>query len=128
MDTEHSPHPLCTLRSLTHFYNEAGGTRYEKAQGALHGVGLSVVGGALTTFCAAIPLLFTQIIFFNEMGFFILFTALFGLLFSFTLLMPLLMVVGPEGETGDVVALVRRMRGQRAAPTSKSAAGGKAQV
>jgi len=25
------------------------------------------VGGALTTFCAAIPLLFTQIIFFKEM-------------------------------------------------------------
>ena len=32
---------------LTHFYNEAGGTRYEKAQGALHGVGLSVVGQGL---------------------------------------------------------------------------------
>ena len=27
---------------LTHFYNEAGGTRYEKAQLALHGVGISV--------------------------------------------------------------------------------------
>ena len=28
---------------------------------------LTQVGGALTTFCAAIPLLFTQIIFFKEM-------------------------------------------------------------
>lgn len=108
---------------LTHFYNEAGGTRYEKSQGALHGVGLSVVGGALTTFCAAIPLLFTQIIFFKEMGFFILFTALFGLLFSFLLLMPLLMVLGPEGETGDVMALVRRIKGQKGALTSTTTVG-----
>ena len=27
---------------FTHFYNEAQGNRYEKAQGALHGVGVSV--------------------------------------------------------------------------------------
>ena len=42
---------------FTHFYNEAPGNRYEKAQGALHGVGISVVGGAVTTAGAAIPLM-----------------------------------------------------------------------
>ena len=43
---------------VTHFYNEAHGNRYEKAQGALHGVGISVVGGAVTTAGAALPLIF----------------------------------------------------------------------
>ena len=43
---------------FTHFYNEAHGSRFEKAQGALHGVGVSVVGGAVTTAGAALPLIF----------------------------------------------------------------------
>ena len=43
---------------FTHFYNEATGNRFEKAQGALHGVGISVVGGAVTTAGAALPLIF----------------------------------------------------------------------
>ena len=43
---------------FTHFYNEAHGNRFEKAQGALHGVGVSVVGGAVTTAGAALPLIF----------------------------------------------------------------------
>ena len=43
---------------FTHFYNEADGNRFEKAQGALHGVGVSVVGGAVTTAGAALPLIF----------------------------------------------------------------------
>ena len=38
------------------FYNEMGGTRYEKAQGALHGVGVSVIGGAVTTGGTALSL------------------------------------------------------------------------
>ena len=42
---------------FTHFYNEAPGNRFEKAQGALHGVGVSVIGGAVTTAAAAIPLM-----------------------------------------------------------------------
>ena len=43
---------------------------------------------------------------------FIFFVALFGLIFSFFLLVPLLMVCGPEGETGDVVAIYRKFRGR----------------
>ena len=44
---------------LVHFYNEMGGNQFEKVQGALHGVGVSVIGGAVTTAGAALPLLFT---------------------------------------------------------------------
>ena len=53
---------------LVHFYNEMGGSRYEKVQGALHGVGVSVIGGAATTAGAAFPLFFTvHFTFFKEM-------------------------------------------------------------
>ena len=116
-----------------------------------------VVGGAVTTGGAAVPLLFTQIVrprprdlepqplsrphragavrsvgricksrawqvFFREMGVFILFTAFFGILFSFFLLMPLFMICGPVGEMGDVTVLIRRLQGG-AAPAPKKAAG-----
>ena len=43
---------------IVHFYNEASGNRYEKSQDALHGVGISIIGGAITTGGAALPLLF----------------------------------------------------------------------
>ena len=61
---------------------------------------------------AALPLLFTQnLVMFKEMGYFILFTALWGVFFSFAQLVPILMVCGPVGETGDIRALIRRIRG-----------------
>lgn len=70
---------------------------------ALHGVGLSVWGGALTTGGAAVPLCFAKhFLFFEEAGFFILLVAVFALFFSFCMLMPLLMICGPEGTTGDL--------------------------
>ena len=46
---------------------------------------------------------------------FIFCVALFGLIFSLFLLIPLLMVFGPEGETGDVVAIFRKLRGHKPA-------------
>lgn len=88
---------------LAHFYNEQPGKRKEKSQMALHGVGLSVWGGALTTGGAAVPLCFAKhFLFFEEAGFFILLVAVFGFFFSICMLMPLLMVCGPEGTTGDL--------------------------
>jgi hypothetical protein len=77
--------------------------RYEKTQSALHGVGISVVGGAITTGGAAIPLMVAQnFVFFKLAGVFIFSIAGFGLLFTFFQLVPLLMAFGPTGETGDL--------------------------
>lgn len=88
---------------LAHFYNDGVGTRYQKTQAALHGVGLSVCGGALTTAGAAIPLCFSlHFLFFEMAGAFILSVAIFGLFFSFCMLVPLLMIVGPTGAQGDL--------------------------
>ena len=49
---------------LSHFYNHATGTRYEKAQSAMHGVGVSVIGSAITTIGAGVPLFFCVVMFF----------------------------------------------------------------
>lgn len=107
---------------LTHFYNEAAGDRYEKAQAALHGVGVSVVGGAITTAGAAFPLCFSpNYQFFYQAGVFILCVAFYGIIFSFTLLMPLFMVCGPTGETGDISAMLRRLKGGAPDPKAKHA-------
>merc|ERR1719198_391236 len=93
---------------VVHFYNEAAGSRYEKAADALHGVGISVVGGACTTAGAAIPLLFAKnFVFFQMAGCFIFFTAVWGLFFTFFMLTPILMVIGPQGEMGDIRAILR---------------------
>ena len=92
---------------LAHFYNEAPGTRYEKAQAALHGVGISVIGGAITTVVAATPLLACVFSFFKAEGIFIFTTSLSAILFSFILLIPLFMTIGPQGEQGDLQVLLR---------------------
>ena len=98
---------------LVHFYNEMGGDRFDKVQGALHGVGVSVIGGAVTTAGAggrpsrcSSPCTSPST---RNWEFFILFTALWGVFFSFVQLIPILLVCGPVGETGDVRAVVRRM-------------------
>ena len=96
---------------LSHFYNDATGTRYQRAQHAVHGVGVSVIGGAITTMGAGLPLFFTVAIFFYTLGYFIFFVALASLFFSFVFLLPALMIAGPEGSQGDLRMLVRMCRG-----------------
>ena len=78
------------------------GQRYAKARDALHGVGLSVIGGALTTGGAAIPLMAApNFLFFQQAGFFIFFTAFFGIIFSFAELPPFMKTLNLETNTHD---------------------------
>ena len=98
---------------LAHFYNIATGSRYEKAREAMYGVGVSVLGGAITTIGAGIPLFLCVVMFFYTQGLFIFLTATSSLFFSFALLMPLLMIAGPEGEQGDLRALWRNATRKR---------------
>jgi len=92
---------------MSHAYNEGHGGRKEKCSEAIQGTGISVVSGALTTIGAAIPLLFCQFLFYYKMGWFIFFVAFWGVIYSFTMLLPLLMIFGPEGTRGDVTRLLR---------------------
>jgi len=92
---------------LAHFYNEAGGTRYEKAQAALHGVGVSVLGGAITTMGAGVPLFLCVVIFFWTLANFIFFVAFSAIILSFSFLVPIFMICGPQDEQGDLRFFLR---------------------
>ena len=87
---------------LAHFYKHADGTRQERATSALHGVGLSIIGGAITTMGAGAPQYLCQILFFRLNGTFIFLTSGLALAFSFGLLIPLLMAMGPEKQQGEL--------------------------
>lgn len=89
---------------LAHFYQHADGTRQQRTTSALHGVGLSILGGAVTTMGAGAPQFLCQILFFRLNGTFIFLTSGFALAFSFGLLLPLLMAIGPEGQQGEICA------------------------
>ena len=95
---------------LAHFYVHAQGSRYERTREAMFGVGVSVLGGAITTIGAGIPLFFCVVMFFFTQGLFIFFTALCALYFSLFFLLPLLMIAGPEGDQGNIVVWWRRCR------------------
>merc|ERR1719240_21792 len=68
---------------ITHFYSVASGTRQEKVTEALCGVGVSIIGGALTTMGAGLPLFFCAMTFFKLCGWFIFYTSLVSLVMSF---------------------------------------------
>lgn len=87
---------------LSHFYAHADGSRYERVQESLGKVGVSVVGGAITTAFAGLPLFGCAASFFFKFGFFIVFTSLWAIVYAFGLLLPLLLVLGPEGSQGSI--------------------------
>lgn len=85
-------------------------SRSDKVRETLGQVGISVLSGACTTIGASIFMLFAQILFFFQFGIFMFCTigiSIFFALFFFTSLMAL---VGPEGNTGSILPLVRYMR------------------
>ena len=102
---------------LAHFYNHAKGTRYERAQTALDGVGISVIGGAITTIGAGVPMCLTVVVFFNTLGWFILLVAITSIVLSFIFLLPALMIIGPEGTQGDLGFLLpAKLKSAEASP------------
>ena len=135
---------------ITHFYNIAQGSRKEKTIEAISGVGISILGGAATTMGAGLPLFFCAMTFFKLCGWFIFFTSLISLVSSFGaqhshrpstssphtspllspprlpslsctgLLVPMMMIAGPEGSTGDLSVLFgcKKAAGKRTAPAA----------
>ena len=82
-------------------------SRGNKVRETLGHVGISVLSGACTTIGASIFMLFARILFFFQFGIFIFCTiglSIFYALFFFTTILAL---VGPEGNTGSILPLVR---------------------
>ncbi len=85
-------------------------TRYERMRMALTLMGVSVLAGALTTFGAGVFLFGAIVIFFTKMGAILLSTIAFSLIWS-TLLFPvLMMVLGPEGDYGDLSTIWKAIK------------------
>merc|ERR1711988_1185366 len=100
---------------LCHSYMESKhASREERTRDALTEMGISVISGAVTTFCASVFLLCADFAFFKEFGAFMCSTICFSIFFSLTLFIALVTEFGPtrddEGNsTGDVRPLLIKM-------------------
>jgi len=88
---------------ILHAYNESPHeTREERMGDAFSHMGVTVFSGAITTLLAALPLVLCKVVFFNRYGTFVFIIILVSLVVALFLLVPLLLVVGPNGHFGDI--------------------------
>jgi len=88
---------------LLHAFNESSEESLEeRVKSAVSHMGISVLSGATTTLLAATPLFFTLATFFKRFGTFVFLIIFFAISTSLFLLVPLLLVIGPAGDYGDI--------------------------
>jgi len=95
---------------LGHSYWEARHNKKDRmgrAKIALMTMGGTVSMGAITTMFGGLPLIFTDLIFFKKMGTLMVSTIMFSWFWAMFLYMPLLMILGPQG---DVEWMSRRSK------------------
>jgi hypothetical protein len=82
---------------LMHSYHESDlPNRFERGRAALTEMGVSVLSGAVTTFCASCPLLGATFLFFVRFGTFIAIITVYSIVWGVFFLMALALTVGPE--------------------------------
>ncbi|XP_063427252.1 protein dispatched homolog 1-like [Mytilus trossulus] len=84
--------------------------RKGRVKSMLEAMGLSVLSGAITTFGAAVFMLFAEIQFSYQFGIFVMCTIGTSFLFSFLLFPAFMASWGPEGNTGSIPAIVKAMK------------------
>lgn len=89
------------------YNNSAHSDRTSRVRDMLESMGLSVTSGALTTTGAAVFMMAAQIQFFLQFGIFTFCTIGFSILYSLCLFTPVLSIIGPEGNFGSLVPLIR---------------------
>ena len=82
--------------------------RLSRVRDMLEEMGASVFYGACTTLGAAAFMFLTKLTFFKQFGIFMFATLGFSFVFSMGLFVTLLGLIGPENETGNVMALFRK--------------------
>ena len=88
---------------LANSYLESNGeTRMERLSFALLTMGVSVVSGAMTTMLSGLMLVFPAYIFFYKMGWVIVSTVLFALMWALIFFASIVALAGPEGDAGDL--------------------------
>mmetsp|Transcript_40520 Transcript_40520/g.46463 ORF Transcript_40520/g.46463 Transcript_40520/m.46463 type:complete len:961 (+) Transcript_40520:130-3012(+) len=88
---------------ICHAYVESQAeTRAEKTRDALRKMGISILGGAITTFGTGAILFLTTLVFFQRFAWVISATIIFAVMWAMVFLPALLIICGPQGETGNL--------------------------
>jgi len=96
---------------ICHAYVESKAeSREEKTREALRKMGISILGGAITTFGTGAILFATTLVFFQRFAWVISATITFALMWAMVFLPALLILAGPRGETGNLKVLYRKLR------------------
>ena len=92
---------------MAHGYHSAhGSTRFEKIRDALTHLGISIIGGAVTTAGAAVFLFFCHMYLFVQLGTMMFMNTVLALFYSMIFLTAMLRVAGPMSSMFDVYALI----------------------
>eukprot|EP00164_Ancoracysta_twista_P004580 GFYU01006182.1.p1 GENE.GFYU01006182.1~~GFYU01006182.1.p1 ORF type:complete len:1128 (-),score=371.69 GFYU01006182.1:28-3294(-) len=86
--------------------------RHDRVTTMLTHVGISVISGAVSTLGAAFFLFFATISFFVKFGIFIFFTIFMSLCFALLFFSAVLAAVGPQGDTGNLVVMYKKIVGK----------------
>jgi hypothetical protein len=73
-------------------------------------MGISVMGGAITTFGSAIFLMPCVILFFNKMAILMFATISFSFLFSLVFFVAMTHTCGPEGDRGNIYPYIEKAK------------------
>jgi len=107
---------------LSHSYVHASVvTREEKTRHAATTMGVTVVAGAMTTFCSALFMLPCQLTFFTDMCTLIGGTVMFSIIFALFFFMPLMALIGPEDTQPSLASYIARLRTGRVASSGEKA-------
>ena len=90
---------LDPLTHVAHAYHEASGSAAQRLSSALTTIGISVVGGALSTAGACLPLFLCTLHFFTAFGKLLCTLLLVAIIYTNTFLAPLLLLIGPSTRT-----------------------------
>jgi len=89
---------------LLHAYNHTQDyARADKARKALGEMGISVISSAFTTLAAAFVLFFCGFYFFFQFGAFIFLVITISILMSLTFMIPVMIIIGPQGDQGRIL-------------------------
>ena len=73
-------------------------------------MGISIIGGAITTLGAGLFLLFGEIEFFPKMGKLLICTIISSLFWALLLFSAVLMIVGPLGKQGSLIVIFYKIK------------------
>lgn len=85
--------------------------RLSRVRDMLDEMAISVFFGACTTLGASMFMFLAQLSFFLQFGIFMFSTIGFSLFFSMGMFVTLMGLVGPQGDTGNIVAMFKKVKG-----------------